>query len=243
MILFLTPDDFKKRIEFSLVSHFLSEEDVKRKCKPAINSEVGVICVNPNYVKLVKDLIGNRNIELSVNVGFPWGTHYTEFKVLEAKKALRDGANQIDMVINIGALRSNKDDEVYNDIKAVVDITKNCLVKVIIETWVLSRNEKVRACKIAEEAGAQLIKTTTGVRTQYITKFCGSENVRGALLEDIILLKKILSPKTKIKASGGVYTLSDAFEMIKNGADQLGVSKGVKLIAEFNKKYKNGLEI
>lgn len=241
--MFLTPDDFKKRIEFSLVPHFLSETEIKQKCHKAIDYEVGVICVNPNFVKTVKSLIGTKKIFLSANIGFPWGTHCTEFKALEAKKAITEGANQIDMVINVGALRSNKDDEVFNDIKAVVDVSKNYIVKVIIETWVLNRNEKIRACKIAEEAGADFIKTTTGVVTQYINNFSKSKNVRGAILKDIILLRKILSPKMKIKASGGIYTLDDAFKMIKAGAEQIGVSKGIELIKEFYNKNINGLEI
>ena len=241
--MFLTLDDFKKRIEISLVSNFLNEEETKKMCSSAINAGAGVICVNPNYIKLVKNLIGEKDINLSINVGFPWGTHCTEFKVLEAKKAIKEGANQIDMVINVGALRSKEDDSVYSDIKAVVDASKNCLVKVIIETWVLNKDEKIRACKIVEKAGAHLVKTTTGVKTQYISEFSGIANPKGAEIEDIILFRKILKPIIRIKASGGVYSLVDAFAMIKAGADQLGVSKGIELIAEFKKQYKNGIEL
>lgn len=241
--MFLALDDFKKRIELSMVPNFLNEEEIKKMCSAAINAGAGVICVNPNYIKLVKNLIGEKDINLSVNVGFPWGTHCTEFKVLEAKKAIKEGANQIDMVINVGALRSKEDDNVYSDIKAVVDASKNCLVKVIIETWVLNKDEKIRACKIVEEAGAHLVKTTTGVKTQYISEFSGIANPKGAEIEDIILFRKILKPTIRIKASGGVYSLVDAFAMIKAGADQLGVSKGIELIAEFKKQYKNGIEL
>lgn len=241
--MFLTLDDFKKRVELSMVSNFLNEEEIKKMCNSAINAGAGVICVNPNYIKLVKNLIGEKDINLSVNVGFPWGTHYTEFKVLEAKKAIKEGANQIDMVINVGALRSKEYDSVYSDIKAVVDVSKNCLVKVIIETWVLNKDEKIRACKIVEKAGAHLVKTTTGVKTQYISEFSGIANPKGAEIEDIILFRKILKPTIRIKASGGVYSLVDAFAMIKAGADQLGVSKGIELIAEFKKQYKNGIEL
>ena len=241
--MFLTLDDFKKRIELSMVSNFLNEEEIKKMCGSAINAGAGVICVNPNYIKLVKSLIGEKDINLSVNVGFPWGTHCTEFKVLEAKKAIKEGANQIDMVINVGALRSKEDDSVYSDIKAVVDASKNCLIKVIIETWVLNKDEKIRACKVVEKAGAHLVKTTTGVKTQYISEFSGIANPKGAEIEDIILFRKILKPTIRIKASGGVYSLVDAFAMIKAGADQLGVSKGIELIAEFKKQYKNGIEL
>jgi len=241
--LLISLEDFKKRIEVSLVPHFFNEEEVEKNCKGAINSHVGVLCVNPDYVELVKKLIGNRDINLSANIGFPWGTHYTEFKVMETKKAINDGANQIDLVINVGLLRSRKDNEVYNDIKAVVDAANNCLVKVIIETWVLNKEEKLRACKIVEEAGAHCIKTTTGVKTQYIPKFTNKKILKGAEIEDIILFKKILKPSTKIKASGGIYSLNDALEFIRAGTDQLGVSRGVELIREFEKKYKNGFKL
>lgn len=241
--MFISLDDFKKRIEISLVPHFFNEKEIKENCIEAINSNVGVICVNPDYVKFVKRLIGDRAINLSANIGFPWGTHCTEFKVLETKKAINDGANQIDLVINVGSLRSKKYIEVFDDIKAIVGVANSCFVKVIIETWVLDEEEKFRACKIAEEAGANCVKTTTGVKTQYISKFTNKKNLKGAEIEDIVLFRKILKPSTKIKASGGIYSINDALEFIKAGANQLGVSRGVELIREFEKKYKNGFKL
>jgi len=241
--LYISVEDFRSRIEFSMVSHLINEEEVRKNCQDAVKAKVGVICVNPTYVSLTKQIIGDEKIGLSVNVGFPFGTHKTEVKVLEAKQGIKDGANQIDMVIHVGALRSGKDREVLEDIKAVVEASPGCLVKVIIEAWVLSKEEKIRACKIVESAGAHFVKTTTGVRTQYLKRFYNNEEPKGATVEDIKLFRKVLSPKIRIKASGGVYTLEDAFEMFKAGADNLGVSRGIELINEFSLKYKDGIEI
>lgn len=237
----LTLNDFRSRIEYSLCQQFASQEDVKTFCKSAIKSKVGVACVNPIYVKLASELLKGENVELSCNVGFPFGTHFTETKVMETKNGLVDGATQIDMVINVGALRSKENDTVYEDIRAVVEAADGRVVKTIIETWVLNNEEKKRACLIAEKAGASLVKTTTGVRTQYLNLI--AENPKGAVLEDIILMREVLSPNVKIKASGGIYDLDYAFELLKNGADQLGVSRGEELIEDFITRYGNEVEI
>jgi deoxyribose-phosphate aldolase len=236
-------DEFRRRIEVSMVSHFASEEEVRINCEKAVSAGVGVFCVNPTHVSLCRRIIGNKKIDLSVNVGFPFGSNVTETKVVEAKRGIKDGATQIDMVINVSALCSEKDNEVLEDIKAVVEASPGCLIKVIIEAWVLNENEKIRACRLVEKAGAHLVKTTTGVKTQYIKQFCKCDEPKGATVEDIELFRRILGPHMRIKASGGIYTLGDAFEMIKAGADQLGVSRGIELIAEFKEKYKEGIEI
>lgn len=242
--MFISLENFKKRIEFSMVPHFLNESEIEEKCISAINAEVGVICVNPNYVKFVKALIGKNNIKLSANISFPWGTNITEFKVLEAQRALSDGADQLDMVIDVGALRSGKYKEVLNDIRSVVRVAGDkCIVKAIIETWCLSDEQKIIACKIVEKAGAKMVKTTTGVKTQYLDFFYNNKKPRGGEIKDIILLRQNLSPSIKIKVAGGVYSLEDAFKMIKAGADQIGASKGISLIKEFEKKYLEGIDI
>ena len=241
--MFLTLDDFRKRLEFGVVSHFINKKEVEEKCKYALESGVGVICVDPVYVKLARSIIGDQDVNLSSNVGFPSGAHLTKVKALEAEEAVKDGANQIDMVMSIGALRSGNYDEVLNDIKAVVNAAPNCIIKVIIEAWVLNYDEKVMACKLIEEAGAHLLKTTTGLVNKYITEFTQKENLKGATIEDIKLFRKILNPKMRIKAAGGVRTLDDAFAMIKAGANQLGASKSMDLVNEFKKRYGEGVEI
>lgn len=237
----ITLENFRKRIEYSLCQQFATEEDVKGFCERAKKAGVGVACLNPVNVKLASELLDGSGIEISCNVGFPFGSHFKEVKVMETEKGIEDGATQIDMVINIGALKSGKDQIVFDEISAVVDAADGRAVKTIIETWVLSNDEKVRACKIAESAGAALVKTTTGVRTQYLNTI--NPNPRGAVLEDIVLMRKILDNKVRIKASGGIYELDYALKLIKNGADQLGVSRGELLIEEFKKRFGTSVEI
>jgi deoxyribose-phosphate aldolase len=162
-------------------------------------------------------------------------------KVLETKMAVEDGTTQIDMVINVGALRSKEDNLVLADIHAVVDAAQGRVVKAIIETWVLNNEEKERACRIAEKAGATYVKTTTGVRTQYLLQ--KMKEPKGAVLEDIILMRKVLGAGVKIKASGGVYTLDEALELLTSGADHLGMSEGAQVIHEFEEKYGDGVQL
>lgn len=237
----ITLSEFRKKIEYSLCQQFSSDDDVRQFCNGAIKAGVGVVCVNPVNVKLTAELIKGNNTLVSGNVGFPFGSHYTETKILETKRCIGDGATQIDMVINVGALRSKNDDLVYKDIKSVIDATDGYIVKAIIETWVLNDEEKKRASLIAEKAGAQIIKTSTGVRTQYIEKM--GNNVIGAKVGDIVMMRKILKPSTKIKASGGIYNIEYALNLIKSGADQLGVSEGEELIQQFLERFGQQVEI
>jgi deoxyribose-phosphate aldolase len=155
--------------------------------------------------------------------------------------SVEDGATQIDMVIDVGALKSGMDEAVEQDIAAVVDVSGGRPVKTIIETWVLSDEEKMRACRIAEKAGADLVKTTTGVRTQYLLEF--SDDPRGAVADDVVLMRKSLSPRVRIKASGGIYNLDDALMLFRAGADQLGVSRGDVLAREFKERFGESLEL
>jgi deoxyribose-phosphate aldolase len=197
--------------------------------------------VNPVYVSLAARLLRGKNIELSTSIGFPFGSHKIEVKVLETQMAVEDGTTQIDMVINVGALRSKEDNLVLEDIQAVVDAAQGRIVKAIIETWVLNNEEKERACRIAEKAGATFVKTTTGVRTQYLLQ--KMKEPKGAVLGDIILMRKVLGAKVKIKASGGVYTLDEALQLLTSGADHLGMSEGAQVIKEFKEKYGDGVQI
>ena len=231
----ITLAEFKKRLEYSLCQQFASEADVRDFCDRAIQAEVGVICVNPVNLSLAAACIEEVDMELSSNVGFPFGSHPAEVKALETRASLRDGATQIDMVIDVGALRSGNDAQVESDIRAVVEAADGRIVKTIIETWVLSDEEKELACHIAERAGAGLVKTTTGVRTQYLEQF--TKNPLGADVEDIKLMRRVLSPNIKIKASGGIYTLDYALKLMEAGVDQLGVSRGDQLAREFSERF------
>lgn len=239
--MYLTLADFKRRVEFSLCQQYASEDDVRAFCRDAAEVGVGVACVNPVNIPLTVKLLGGRGIDISVNVGFPFGSHLSEVKALEARRAVESGATQIDMVINVGALRSHNDDLVFEDIQKVFEAAGGCPVKTIIETWVLTDAEKQRACRIAEKAGAALVKTTTGVRTQYLMQI--NTDPVGATVADIRLMRRVLSPGMKIKASGGIYTLDFALELIREGADQLGMSRGGQMIREFHELYGDGLEL
>lgn len=239
--MYLSLVDFQKRVEFSLCQQFASDDDVRAFCNEAENVGVGVACVNPVNIPLTVELLAGKGIQISANVGFPFGANLPRIKALEAGRAIEDGATQIDMVINVGALRSKNDDLVFEDIQAVVEAAQGRPVKTIIETWVLTDEEKQRACRIAENAGAALVKTTTGVRTQYLTDM--TSDPKGATIEDIRLMREILSSGVRIKASGGIYSLDFALELIREGADQLGMSRGGRMIREFQESYGEGLEL
>jgi deoxyribose-phosphate aldolase len=239
--MYLSLVDFRKRVEFSLCQQHASDDDVRSFCAKALSVGVGVACVNPVNLPLTVELLKGKEIEISGNVGFPFGSHPPDVKALETRKAVEAGATQIDMVINVGALRSKKDALVLGDIRGVVEAAQGRIVKTIIETWVLMDEEKERACRIAEQAGAALVKTTTGVRTQYLLEM--TPDPRGAVLEDIKLMRRVLKPEVKIKASGGIYTLDFALDLIRAGADQLGMSQGEKVIREFRETYGEGVEL
>jgi deoxyribose-phosphate aldolase len=234
-------EDFRKRIEFSLCQQFASDEDVRVFVHKAKAARVGVVCVNPPNVALTASLLEGEGMEISGNVGFPFGSHPAAAKALETEYCVQAGATQIDMVMDIGALRSKKNDLVRADIEAVVGKAAGRIVKVIIEAWVLTEEEKIRASKLVEEAGAQMVKTSTGVQTQYLGLL--NPDPRGATLEDVALIRSAVSNQMKVKASGGIYTLNDAVLFLRTGADQLGVSKGAELIEEFGTHFPQGIEI
>lgn len=239
--MYLSLADFKKRVEFSLCNPAASDDQVRAFCERALAARVGVVCLNPVNLPLAKELLGGRGLLISGNVGFPFGSHSSKVKALEARLAIEAGADQIDMVANIGAIRSGEDRLVIEDIRAVVEAAQGRLVKAIIETWVLTPEEKERASRLAEEAGAGMVKTSTGVRTQYLLEL--NPEPIGASLEDIRLMRRVLKPATRIKASGGIYSLDDALAMLRAGADQLGMSQGEKVIAQFEARFGQGMEL
>jgi deoxyribose-phosphate aldolase len=237
----LTLDDFRRRIEYSLCQQFASEADVRAFCARARAAGVGVACFNPVNVRLGVALLAGSGIEISSNVGFPFGSHLTEVKQLETERSVADGATQIDMVIQVGALRSGQDEVVLQDIRQVVRAAAGRPVKTIIETWVLTHEELERACRIAQDAGAALVKTTSGVRTQYLNMI--RENPRGAEIDEIRLMRRVLKPSVRIKASGGICTLDDALSLLRAGADQLGMSRGEEVVREFRRRFGDGVEL
>jgi len=233
--LYLKVQDFAKMIEFSLVRPDATEKDIEEFCQVVRENNFATACVNPVNVHLTAKLLKGTDIDISASVGFPFGSHTPEVKALETKRAIEMGATHIDMVINIGALKSGKDALVLEDIKEVVNAAKGVPVKVILENGFLTDEEKVKGCRIARDAGASFVKTSTGVESKYLLEV-GSESI-GATVKDIRLMRKVVGEAMKIKAAGRIYTLDFALDLIKAGADRLGTSKGPKLIQEFRERF------
>ncbi|MCD6503696.1 MAG: deoxyribose-phosphate aldolase [Euryarchaeota archaeon] len=210
--------ELAKRIDHTQLKPNATMEDIRRLCEEAKRYGFYAVCVSPFYVKFAKEFLKGTDIKVVSVVGFPLGNTYTEVKVLEAKKAVENGADEIDMVMNVSAFKSKMYEYVEDDIRAVVNAVKPIPVKVIIETCYLTDDEKLKATEIAIRAGAAFVKTSTGF---------GPE---GAKVEDIALIKREFGDKIKIKASGGIRDAKTAIAMIKAGADRIGASKGVQII-------------
>ncbi|NLX61669.1 MAG: deoxyribose-phosphate aldolase [Tissierellia bacterium] len=212
----------------SIIDHTLLKPEatsimVENLCKEAIEFGFAAVCVNPYYVKKAKSLLKDSNVKVATVVGFPLGANTKEVKAFEAKKAVEDGADEIDMVINIGALKNKDYEYVKEDIRAVVDAVEGkAIVKVIIETCLLSKEEKINACKLSKEAGADFVKTSTGFSTG------------GATVEDVKLMKETVGDSMKIKASGGIRNFETAKAMIEAGASRIGASSSIKIVAGEN---------
>ncbi|NLL70930.1 MAG: deoxyribose-phosphate aldolase [Epulopiscium sp.] len=208
----------------SYIDHTLLKPDAQRKdiirvCAEAKQYGFASVCVNSYYTSLVKEQLKNSEVKVCVVVGFPLGATFTEIKAAEAKMAIEKGADEIDMVINIGALKDGDNQRVKKDIQAVVDVAKNrAKVKVIIETCLLTEEEKERACRIALSAGADFVKTSTGFSTG------------GAMREDVLLMKRVVGEKAQVKASGGIRDYETAVKMIEAGADRIGASQSIYMI-------------
>ncbi len=214
--------DIAKYIDHTNLKPYASAEDIKKLCDEAIEYGFYAVCVNPYRVKLAREYLAGKGagVKVASVIGFPLGATPTEIKVAEAKKALEDGADELDMVINIGALKDKDYDYVRNDIAGVVKVAheKGAKVKVIIETCYLTDEEKVKACELAKEAGADFVKTSTGFGTG------------GATVEDVKLMRKVVGPEIGVKAAGGIHTYEQALAMIEAGATRIGASHGVQIV-------------
>ncbi|ABP67895.1 deoxyribose-phosphate aldolase [Caldicellulosiruptor saccharolyticus DSM 8903] len=219
----MTKKEIAKFIDHTFLKSNATHADIKKLCDEALKYSFASVCVNPYYVKVCKEYLKDSPVKVATVVGFPLGATSMKTKIFEAKEAFEDGADEIDMVINIGALLEGNVDYVYEEIKNIVDIArgyKNKIVKVIIETSELSDQQKIEACKIVMDAGADFVKTSTGFSKS------------GAKYEDILLMRKVVGDKIKIKASGGIRTYEDALEMIEAGASRIGTSSGVAIVSE-----------
>ena len=207
-----------KYIDHTLLKPQASQADIEKICQEARQYGFFSVCVNPYWVAFCKKQLAGSDVKVCTVIGFPLGATPTEVKVFEAKKALADGAEELDMVVNLGAIKSADWNYVLSDIKAVRQAGTNFTLKVIIETSVLTDEEKVKVCQLADQAGADFVKTSTG--------FTGG----GATAADVALMKKSVRPQVQVKASGGVRTREDFDAMVAAGATRIGASAGVKII-------------
>ena len=209
--------DLAPFIDHTLLKPDANRQDIINLCREAEKYKFASVCVNPCWVKLCSETLGAK-VKICSVVGFPLGANTTCIKVEETKRAISDGASEIDMVVNIGKLLSGDLAGVYNDVHRIVEAAGTAIVKVIIETCLLSDEQKIIVCTIAKQAGAHYIKTSTGFSSA------------GATIEDIKLLRQIVGPNMGIKASGGIKDVQTALSLIQAGANRIGTSSGVSLI-------------
>ncbi|HET8796521.1 MAG TPA: deoxyribose-phosphate aldolase [Thermoanaerobaculia bacterium] len=219
----LPPDQVAKLIDHTLLRPEATAEEIDKLCAEAAKFGFYSVCVNPIWVPKAKALLRGTSVKVCAVVGFPLGAQSPEIKVLETRRALREGAQEIDMVINIGALRSKDDRLVARDIRGVVEACDEAraVSKVILETALLTDEEKVRGCELSMKAGADFVKTSTGF------------SKGGATVEDIALMARTVAPrKLGVKASGGVRSYSDLLKMVEAGATRVGSSNSVNILEE-----------
>lgn len=208
-----------KFIDHTMLKPDATAEVIERYCNEAKEYGFASVCVNTCHVPLVAKLLKGSNVKTCCVIGFPLGATLASVKAYETSEAIKAGAQEVDMVINIGALKDENYDFVYKDIKFVVDTASHkAVVKVIIETCLLTDEEKVKACELAVKAGVDFVKTSTGFSTG------------GATVNDIVIMKRVVGNKVKVKASGSIRTPEAAKALIEAGADRIGAGNGVKLI-------------
>ena len=207
-------------IDHTILKAAATSQEIIQLCKEARQHHFASVCINPCYVKLASEQLAGTDVKVCTVVGFPLGANATEIKAQEARHAVLDGAREVDMVINVGALKEGRLDYVEKDIAEVVKNSAGAVVKVIIETCYLTDDEKKEACRLSEKAGAHFVKTSTGFGTG------------GATIDDVRLMKSIVGDRLQVKASGGIKTLNDALNMVEAGASRIGTSSGIKIIGE-----------
>ena len=206
-----------KHVDHTELKAYATLDDIFKLCDDAIKYNTASVCIPPCYIKRVHDKYGDK-INICTVVGFPLGYSVLESKVVETKKALEDGANEVDMVINISDMKNKNYDPVLNEIKTLKEVVGNKILKVIIETCYLTEEEKIKACELVTNAKADYIKTSTGFGTE------------GATFSDVELFKKHIGSNVKIKAAGGMKTLEDMQKFLDLGAERLGTSRAVSIV-------------
>lgn len=221
-MMLLTPQQIARLIDHTLLKPEATREEIRQLCEEALKYDFASVCVNPWNVPQAAELLPSSTVKVCTVVGFPLGATLPEVKAFEAQQSLERGAQEIDMVINIGALKSGLLDAVAADIRGVVDGTHRAggICKVILETTLLTREQKVQASLAAKDAGADFVKTSTGF------------SIAGATPEDVRLIRETVGASTGIKAAGGVRTLEDLLKMVQAGATRIGASAGVKIVEQ-----------
>ena len=213
--------NYAKMIDHTLLKPEASKEDIKNLCEEAVEYGFCSVCVNSAFVVYCAELLKDTEVKVCTVIGFPLGAMSTKAKAAEAEIAVADGAAELDMVLPVGMVKSGDWDYVKNDIEAVVKAAgDHALVKVILETCLLTDEEKVKTCLAAKEAGAAYVKTSTGFSSG------------GAEAKDVALMRRTVGPDMGVKASGGIRCLNDAEEMVKAGADRIGASAGIAIVNE-----------
>jgi len=207
-------------IDHTLLKADATEKDILKCCEEGKKYGFASVCIQPCYVKLAAEALKGSGVRIATVVGFPLGANLTSVKAFEAARAIEDGADELDMVLNIGALKQGNAGYVEEDIKAVVKVADGAVVKVILETCYLTDEEKVLACKLSKNAGAHFVKTSTGLAAG------------GATVEDVALMRRTVGQDIGVKASGGIRTLEGLKAMVEAGANRIGTSAGVKILEE-----------
>lgn len=216
----LSSEQIAKYIDHTLLKQEASLEQITKLCEEAKKYKFAAVCVNAGYIEECARLLNSTDVKIASVVGFPLGATLSSVKAFETEQVIKAGANEIDMVLNMGAMKSGNYALVKDDVAAVVKTAHahNSIVKVILETCLLTKEEIVKACEICKEAGADFVKTSTGF------------NTAGATVEDVSLMRKTVGPKMGVKAAGGVRTRDDVLAMIEAGATRIGTSGGVKIM-------------
>ena len=217
-----TARDWSSLIDHTLLKPEASESDIRKLCEEAAQYHFASVCVNPTWVKAAACILRGTHVPVCTVIGFPLGANVADVKAYEARRAIFDGAREVDMVINVGALKSKDDCAVEHDIHSVVNVAHEhgAICKVIIETALLTDEEKIRACLASKNAGADFVKTSTGF------------SKGGATVEDVALMRQVVGSLLGVKASGGVKGIEDARAMVQAGATRIGASVGVKIAQE-----------
>ncbi len=213
----MTNQEILSHVDHTLLKAVSSWTEIKQICEEAIANHTASVCIPPSYIKRIADTYGNR-INICTVIGFPLGYNATAVKVYEVSQAIADGANEVDMVVNLGDVKNGDFDKVTKEIEALKKAAGDHILKVIVETCYLTEEEKIRLCRCVTDAGADYIKTSTGFGTA------------GAKIEDIELFKKHIGPNVKMKAAGGVKTKKDLEMFLNAGCDRIGTSSALKLL-------------